>query len=286
MLAVSNRAGLDGSSPLTRGKRAVGAPVCDRRGLIPAHAGKTSPLTDRQTPKPGSSPLTRGKRGAVASSCGASRLIPAHAGKTSIMRRAASRQRAHPRSRGENCGLAVRDLRQCGSSPLTRGKPITSQEALDAIRLIPAHAGKTAQDVIRLSRHTAHPRSRGENAPGIASVNCRQGSSPLTRGKPTRLMAGAAPPRLIPAHAGKTSKSSASGSAPQAHPRSRGENQVAGDVILTVHGSSPLTRGKRRSGTRTPRLTGLIPAHAGKTRFLGEPGRACWAHPRSRGENR
>ena len=50
-------------------------------------------------------------------------------------------------------------------------------------------------------------------------------------------------------------------------------------------GSSPLTRGKLAAAGVPIRLTGLIPAHAGKTlsglRFVAYFG----AHPRSRGEN-
>ena len=70
---------------------------------------------------------------------------------------------------------------------------------------------------------------------------------------------------LIPAHAGKT--------------------QVGGLEGLPVPGSSPLTRGKRRSGAGFPVPPGLIPAHAGKTRGTGASRRGAGAHPRSRGEN-
>ena len=55
--------------------------------------------------------------------------------------------------------------------------------------------------------------------------------------------------------------------------------------ILSSLGSSPLTRGKRGLGMAEYAFRGLIPAHAGKTRwnqgFLRHPR----AHPRSRGEN-
>ena len=54
---------------------------------------------------------------------------------------------------------------------------------------------------------------------------------------------------------------------------------------MDVLGSSPLTRGKRARGECLLVVTGLIPAHAGKT----DPHRAYrphdGAHPRSRGEN-
>ena len=113
-----------GSSPLTRGKHPVTARGRDLRRLIPAHAGKTghcslSPPALRAHPRsrgendlvaefltarPGSSPLTRGKRGQRRRAMGYIRLIPAHAGKTSPPIAPASGARAHPRSRGENCG--------------------------------------------------------------------------------------------------------------------------------------------------------------------------------------
>ena len=52
-----------------------------------------------------------------------------------------------------------------------------------------------------------------------------------------------------------------------------------------VLGSSPLTRGKHGQGDEVLPVAGLIPAHAGKTRWWS--GATHWwpAHPRSRGEN-
>ena len=93
---------LDGSSPLTRGKRDRGSAGPRAAGLIPAHAGKTS-LADLAAyvawahprsrgensagragifPGIGSSPLTRGKRHDHCDRLEGLRLIPAHAGKT------------------------------------------------------------------------------------------------------------------------------------------------------------------------------------------------------------
>ena len=71
----------------------------------------------------------------------------------------------------------------------------------------------------------------------------------------------------------------------RAHPRSRGENHCILIVGLCIAGSSPLTRGKLQHRRVGHNGGGLIPAHAGKTRFLpGCHGRGR-AHPRSRGEN-
>ena len=50
-----------------------------------------------------------------------------------------------------------------GSSPLTRGKPLTPIIDLIVMRLIPAHAGKTGDAATRQTSQRAHPRSRGEN---------------------------------------------------------------------------------------------------------------------------
>ena len=91
-----------GSSPLTRGKPARAYYNPGLRGLIPAHAGKTSAsLTPAPDPPAhprsrgenvfhvhpdehvaGSSPLTRGKHSSDPVNQGHTGLIPAHAGKT------------------------------------------------------------------------------------------------------------------------------------------------------------------------------------------------------------
>ena len=111
-----------GSSPLTRGKLRK-EPTNDRtRGIIPAHAGKTSgpsyrvirpwdhPRSRGENPIGrmvrgnawGSSPLTRGKHRRHRDDSSAQRIIPAHAGKTDERRRAGRSDGDHPRSRGEN----------------------------------------------------------------------------------------------------------------------------------------------------------------------------------------
>ena len=111
-----------GSSPLTRGKPDPYSYAAVKRGLIPAHAGKTvlvhapasygaahprsrgenfAGLKDKLS-SAGSSPLTRGKPVLTPPLIALVRLIPAHAGKTSSPQPRSSKRRAHPRSRGEN----------------------------------------------------------------------------------------------------------------------------------------------------------------------------------------
>ena len=112
-----------------------------------------------------------------------------------------------------------------------------------------------------------------------------EGSSPLTRGKHPEDHAARGWPRLIPAHAGKTSSTSPTSWPTWAHPRSRGENGGHGVSMRGTRGSSPLTRGKRAGGVMPAGIGGLIPAHAGKTRVSERRVERQWAHPRSRGEN-
>ena len=192
----------------------------------------------------GSSPLTRGKHVEEHRDDVGIGLIPAHAGKTRQVSTTEHRSRAHPRSRGENFIPGEIARAEDGSSPLTRGKQEPCGKRRPYVRLIPAHAGKTAPPVSSPTGAGAHPRSRGENARLERGPPCEWGSSPLTRGKPARFFAFHTPHGLIPAHAGKTACERVLGVHGRAHPRSRGENGgVSGDA-LEVEGSSPLTRGK------------------------------------------
>ena len=113
---------LEGSSPLTRGKRNAGIRSVARSRLIPAHAGKTRGSGDVE---------------------GLAGLIPAHAGKTMPPKGPKEPSTAHPRSRGENEMSAQVSAVAAGSSPLTRGKRDVCPSERGRRRLIPAHAGKT-----------------------------------------------------------------------------------------------------------------------------------------------
>ena len=214
----------------------------------------------------GSSPLTRGKHGGGASPLAGLGLIPAHAGKTTSKVVFTFASTAHPRSRGENSWRVTRFHCVLGSSPLTRGKQGLTALVIGAVRLIPAHAGKTERRYDDDHENAAHPRSRGENLFGLTLARPLKGSSPLTRGKPVPSVWWPALWWLIPAHAGKTPQSREPRTSAPAHPRSRGENEAGDEKGATFAGSSPLTRGKPPSQRTKRRQIRLIPAHAGKTR--------------------
>ena len=192
---------------------------------------------------------------------------------------------AHPRSRGENGAQLTPSLGLAGSSPLTRGKQPGAPGGRGGRRLIPAHAGKTLALHTSCAPASAHPRSRGENARLTECPPERRGSSPLTRGKPLCRVSDPLTKRLIPAHAGKTTRQAHAHRRQQAHPRSRGENWPPIRMRFRARGSSPLTRGKRASPPLSRGRWRLIPAHAGKTHASCMRSKASSAHPRSRGEN-
>ncbi len=193
-----------GSSPLTRGKPHPRVPHRTRRGIIPAHAGKTTqnrPGSSSRRDHPrsrgenlrlyglgamneGSSPLTRGKPVPASWLGQVPGIIPAHAGKTPPRTRSPRGAWDHPRSRGENWRVPLIHVATVGSSPLARGKRTIVTVYWLVRGLIPAHTGKTTWRPAWIAASWAHPRSHGENEHFVDRGDHERGSSPLTRGKP------------------------------------------------------------------------------------------------------
>ena len=274
-----------GSSPRMRGKP-------HKRGLchlgcrlIPAHAGKTrwsrsdlstpwahpracgenADLLTQYLPNAGSSPRMRGKRPLWRSGTLSTGLIPAHAGKTPSFPGKPLQPRAHPRACGENQRSETTLRVKPGSSPRMRGKRLSVLAHTSTYRLIPAHAGKTCVGCCLGNRFWAHPRACGENYVDEATLLPEPGSSPRMRGKPPGRAQPCLGPRLIPAHAGKTRLPALPMNDQRAHPRACGENPFTALARSPGCGSSPRMRGKQRDFWTRNTLTGLIPAHAGKT---------------------
>ena len=255
---------VEGSSPLTQGKRCMILPTGRPVRLIPTHAGK--PDFARRARRLGG-------------------LIPAHAGKTMTVPPVAIHRRAHPRSREENWSITAMTAFAPGSSPLTRGKLGYQPTHTLGAGLIPAHAGKTHKHGAKTAVSWAHPRSHGENILTTGDYDGNLGSSPLTRGKRLSMACGGSHGGLIPTHTGKTAASTSRCWRPTAHPHSHGENAPGIASASWFQGSSPLTRGKHHGTDRRRARRGLIPTHAGKTAGHRARFRQQWAHPHSRREN-
>ncbi len=260
-----------GSSPRGRGKRVqVGAHLVHVR-LIPARAGKTVPLrrvyceteahpraggenTGRvfgRASSKGSSPRGRGKLSQTVGGTVTPGLIPARAGKTRTMPTMIANAVAHPRAGGENSFQSARAIQSKGSSPRGRGKRRTRLPEGRRRGLIPARAGKTRDRRGVVREEPAHPRAGGENANARACSPVQGGSSPRGRGKLQRQGQTHPVVGLIPARAGKTTRSWITVADEGAHPRAGGENP------------SPA-----REATSA---AWLIPARAGKTAAEGGP---------------
>ena len=298
----ARRRGRRGSSPRVRGKLPGGLSWGNKRGLIPARAGKTALTSSRSrttpahpracgenlarlaspSPWPGSSPRVRGKPGKAGQSIPLARLIPARAGKTPRGRPAGGRRRAHPRACGENRAGGAPGSAMSGSSPRVRGKRVSGCGCAFVVRLIPARAGKTRRRRRGGRAGWAHPRACGENSWADKVPGDLLGSSPRVRGK--RAFS-SCQSRLIPARAGKTSGLSRGRSGRWAHPRACGENSWPSCPLTTTRGSSPRVRGKHAGGEPPTPVVRLIPARAGKTSARKRSPGPGPAHPRACGEN-
>ena len=171
-----------GSSPLTRGTRAVFSDNRTKMRFIPAYAGNSGIEPMHYLPST-VHPRLRGELiGGSRAPISTVRFIPAYAG-NSIFRPSLKAPRAvHPRLRGELITSEVIAAVSAGSSPLTRGTHPAIYSNVTEIRFIPAYAGNSAGLPKILCSSPVHPRLRGELEPGAKPILTSTGSSPLTRG--------------------------------------------------------------------------------------------------------
>ena len=105
------------------------------------------------------------------------------------------------------------------------------------------------------------------------------------RGKPVGGLNLEARSGITPAHAGKTSLLIARTAHTTDHPRACGENFAMQAFFPFFVGSPPRMRGKLYAGGVRQYITGITPAHAGKTTHGMSVEWGCWDHPRACGEN-
>ena len=166
-----------------------------------------------------------------------------------------------------------------------RGKPLRIQLRSSQARIIPAHAGQTAEGRRQRQRTPDHPRACGANPTACAALSLHCGSSPRMRGK--HVPQGLLQPgeRIIPAHAGQTPSPWVSMISCADHPRACGANSQSWWYWYRQRGSSPRMRGKPALEERSPVSGRIIPAHAGQTPLHDTYDNVFPDHPRACGAN-
>jgi len=192
-----------------------------------------------------------------------------------------------------------------GPPPLARGPPMFCLLNGLGCGPTPARAGTTRSGFVAPEPHGAHPRSRGDHAPGRLPRPGRRGPPPLARGPRRCSPRSTSAPRPTPARAGTTQQAKGAYFRGKAHPRSRGDHRAVLARLSDDRGPPPLARGPPRHVARRRRLERPTPARAGTTgtstagRSRGRPTPARagttmkrdwkviypWAHPRSRGDH-
>ena len=105
------------------------------------------------------------------------------------------------------------------------------------------------------------------------------------RGKPSPGTHRAHPGGITPAHAGKTQPELTDEWVAKDHPRACGENATYSIFQPDIEGSPPRMRGKLNMVMRFGVVTGITPAHAGKTFLRPKVASVLRDHPRACGEN-
>ena len=155
----------------------------------------------------GSSPHARGGLRQPRAGHAVHRLIPACAGRAPRILGRSPAAPAHPRMRGEGQPGGRLMAGGAGSSPHARGGRRTGRSRSASCRLIPACAGRANAGPSGLGWMRAHPRMRGEGLVEVVAVLGHAGSSPHARGGHKGPDAPISMDRLIPACAGRASRS-------------------------------------------------------------------------------
>ena len=145
-----------------------------------------------------------------------------------------------------------------------RGKGIQQSYCRVAVRITPAHAGKSSHPYYTTLPRGDHPRTCGEKCPSLRERRHWH--------------------RITPAHAGKRPELEGAPPLAQDHPRTCGEKGLPSLEIRRAEGSPPHMRGKVRLGDICSCCPGITPAHAGKRRRSLSMWSVCRDHPRTCGE--
>ena len=165
-----------------------------------------------------------------------------------------------------------------------RGKVCSDRLYPIATWITPAHAGKSVPHLCSLSIRPDHPRACGEKDFEAQYQKTTEGSPPRMRGKAFLVFLFLTELGITPAHAGKSVIVITGSFGYRDHPRACGEKANRHTSPLLTSGSPPRMRGKGYLIAWWIYLTGITPAHAGKSIMQQIPGMVAQDHPRACGE--
>ena len=214
---------IPGSPPRVRGKAFRDRQVNGFDGITPAYAGKrllhtsgdirgwdhprvcgekmVSMIPHRRSR--GSPPRVRGKGPCKTSPVAYTGITPACAGKSQTPAPCCQSKEDHPRVCGEKITLHIRAKVALGSPPRMRGKGPLPRNALPALGITPAYAGKSLWSGSVRVWVWDHPRVCGEKVAVCHDHASGVGSPPRMRGKGQALLADDLRVGITPACAGK-----------------------------------------------------------------------------------
>ena len=172
-------------TPACAGKTPQALRFCHTCQDHPRVCGENDMFVDWCFVKTGSPPRVRGKRCRCCIIISYDRITPACAGKTRQEGDCNRIRRDHPRVCGENDGEIHEDSLVEGSPPRVRGKLSRKGIMRETVRITPACAGKTFQEISAYLPGEDHPRVCGENKYKLVAVDMDLGSPPRVRGKRT-----------------------------------------------------------------------------------------------------
>ena len=133
----------EGSPPRMRGE---GFRLCFRRNSLQDHpraCGEKSFQLQCHVREEGSPPRMRGEGLNIIRILVCRRITPAHAGRRQYAELANNKGEDHPRACGEKLSTALKRRQRTGSPPRMRGEENPVTAGLLALRITPAHAGRS-----------------------------------------------------------------------------------------------------------------------------------------------
>ncbi len=151
-------------------------------------------------------------------------ITPACAGNTKNESVPTDRAWDHPRMRGEHSTRRRKKQREAGSPPHARGTRLDGAKQRRTVRITPACAGNTPQQIRSSKVLRDHPRMRGEHSAKEIEKHFPQGSPPHARGTQLQVIKLYLQHGITPACAGNTRSIGISAIGLWDHPRMRGEH--------------------------------------------------------------